>query len=123
MPSVRSKPADSGWGTQPLGPARTATGSDDDPERDPSPMADRLVLWGCVLMVCTVFGMTQHRHSARRRSAEKLAGKNVVIAPPGTADAQDLSSSDSSAFAKVRVQNPPGAITFVLELKKTFEEY
>ena len=75
------------------------------------------------LVACVVAGLTWHRRSAPRRSIENLVGKSVVVAAPGAPDAHVLSTSDSSPLAKIRVQNPPGAITFVLELKKAVEEF
>jgi hypothetical protein len=83
-----------------------------------------VLFWvGFAFVACVLLGLTLHRRSAPRRSLENLIGKNVVIPAPGAPDAHVLSTSDSSPLAKVRVQNPPGAITFVLELKKTVEEF
>ena len=83
-----------------------------------------VLFWvGFAFVACVLLGLTLHRRSAPRRSLENLIGKNVVIPAPGAPDAHVLSTSDSSPLAKIRVQNPPGAITFVLELKKTVEEF
>ncbi len=83
-----------------------------------------VLFWvGSAFVFCALLGLTLHRRSAPRRAIENLIGKNVVIPAPGAPDAHVLSTSDSSPLAKIRVQNPPGAVTFVLELKKTVEEF
>jgi hypothetical protein len=82
-----------------------------------------LLCVGVALIAGVLVGLILHRRSAPRRSIEDLVAKNVVISPPETADAHLLSGSDVSPLAKIRVQNPRGAITFVLELKKTVEEF
>jgi hypothetical protein len=83
-----------------------------------------LLFWsGFALVACLALGWTMHRRSAPRRSMDSLIGKGVVVLPPGAPDAHVLSPSASSAFAKIRIQNPPQAITFLLELKRTVEEF
>ena len=56
------------------------------------------------------------------RRSEKFVAKQVVVETSGAPDAFVQSPSSNSPVAKVRVQNPPQAITFVLELKKSLAE-
>jgi DNA-directed RNA polymerase subunit RPC12/RpoP len=57
------------------------------------------------------------------RSTEKFVAKQVVVDTSGAPDAYVQSPSSNSPVAKLRVQNPPQAITFVLELKKSLAEF
>ena len=56
------------------------------------------------------------------RSSETFLAKQVVADTTGAPDAHVQSPSGNSPVAKLRVQNPPQAITFVLELKKSLSE-
>lgn len=64
-----------------------------------------------------------HRRPAPHPGADALIGRSVVVLPPGAPDVHVLFASASSPIAKIRVQNPPQVITFLLELKKTVEEF
>ena len=55
-------------------------------------------------------------------STEKFVAKQVVVDASSAPDAYVQSPSGNSPVAKLRVQNPPQAITFVLELKKSLAE-
>jgi DNA-directed RNA polymerase subunit RPC12/RpoP len=56
------------------------------------------------------------------RSTETFLAKQIVADTTGAPDAYVQSPSINSPVAKLRVQNPPQAITFVLELKKSLAE-
>jgi hypothetical protein len=56
------------------------------------------------------------------RRAESTVAKQVVVETSGAPDAHVQSLDSASPVAKIRVQNPPQAITFVLELKKSLPE-
>jgi hypothetical protein len=56
------------------------------------------------------------------RSTETFVAKQVVADTSGAPDAYVQSPASNSPVARLRVQNPPQAITFVLELKKSLSE-
>jgi DNA-directed RNA polymerase subunit RPC12/RpoP len=76
-----------------------------------------------ILVVCLAAGWALHRRTAPRRRIEASIGRSVVVLPPEAPDVHALSASASSPIATIRVQNPPQAITFLLELKKPVEQF
>ena len=104
---------------RPIRPPARASAQTATPSRWPA----ILFCLAFLLVACLAAGWAMHRRQAPRRSANAIIGRSVVVLPPGAPDAQVLSPSASSPIAKIRVQNPTQAITFLLELKKTVEQF
>lgn len=81
-------------------------------------------LWvGFFLVVCTGLAWFWLRHSAPSRRIGKFIGKQVVLEPSAAPVTYAQSPSASSPIDMLRVQNPPQALTFVLELRQSVEEF
>ncbi len=79
-------------------------------------------LWLGLVLVGLGLVWFWQRKSNPERILEKSIGKSVVIDTSGAADACVQTPAEASPVARIRVQNPPQAITFVLELKKPVQE-
>jgi hypothetical protein len=82
------------------------------------PLIQLALVSGCLALA---WFANQLPGGAYRRS-ESFVAKQVVVETSGAPDAYVQSPSSNSPVAKLRVQNPPQAITFVLELKKSLAQ-
>lgn len=76
------------------------------------------VTLGCVAAGAVSLGVP----SKTVRHYNRIAGQHVIL-PAGTPDAFRVTSPAIGPFRRIAVKNPPGAITFVFDVKKTFPEF